>query len=86
MIMVTWDADIEQIGSGGTLTGVGVEIEQHCAQNGEEDAPRMRRRVHLAVNDVGLSGRLPRRIGTDEILRVSVSESLADQLSVRHQQ
>ena len=37
----TWHCDVQEIGSGRRLAGVGIEIEKDCAQDGEKDSPRM---------------------------------------------
>lgn len=50
----TWNADIEKISSGRALASISVKIKENSAQNGQEDAPRMRRRVHYFIDDIGL--------------------------------
>ena len=55
----TWYGDIQQEGSRRALAGVRVEVEQHRADDGEEDAPGVRV-VHLG----GVGGvRLQQRVG-----------------------
>ena len=48
-LLNTGDCDVEQVGPGRRLAGVGVEVEEDGADDGEEDAPRVRP-VLLRVN------------------------------------
>lgn len=89
----TRHADVEEVSPGRTLAGVGVEVEQHRAQYGEKDAPRMRRRVHLRIDDVRLAARLVRldrvtgssRCVEPYLFRIRVAHELPEVFAIGHQ-
>ena len=82
----TWNADVEEIGPGRTLASVGVEIQEDGAQDGEEDAPRVRGGVRFGIDDVSLANRCRHRRVHRQIVRVSVAKRLSYSFSVGHQQ
>lgn len=52
----TWNADVEKISSRRALASISIKIKKNSAQNGQEDAPRMRGCVHYFIDDIGLVG------------------------------
>lgn len=83
----TWHADVEEVSSGRTLTGIGVEIEQHGAEHGEEDAPRMRGSVDLRIDDFGLVRLLGSACCIREqfLFRIRVAHELAEKFAIGNQ-
>jgi len=53
-MMATWNADVQEISPGRALASVGIKVKQNGAQNGQENAPRMGRRVHHFIDNIRL--------------------------------
>ena len=79
----TCHSDVEEIRPGRTLAGVGVEVEQDGAEDGEEDPPGVR---VLCVGDRHPGGGERRAVGGRQVLGgVEVPHGVTHHLTVRHQ-
>lgn len=98
MMATTWNADVQEISPRRALASVGIKVKENGAQNGQENAPRMGRRVHHFIDNVRLvrhGCRVNQKItaaaarfhllGQKFLLRVDVAHELAEIFAVGYQ-